>query len=107
MIAAVFATIWYELFYSSALPTLAHGIVVALVLVTGHPTGRRAVLVGLLLGRQCCAPSAIRRACGCTVGARGGWVGGAKPSSGRHTINLASWSARIRKPNAKRDMHIG
>ena len=54
LIAAVFATIWYELLYSSTLPTPevlgAYAIVVALALVTGHPTGRRAVFVGLLLG---------------------------------------------------------
>jgi GPI mannosyltransferase 3 len=53
-IAAVFAAIWYELLYSSTLPTPevlgAYAIVLALALITGHPTGRRAMLVGLLLG---------------------------------------------------------
>jgi len=53
-IAAVFAMIWYELLYSSTLATPevlgAYAIVVALALMTGHPTGCRTILVGLLIG---------------------------------------------------------
>jgi GPI mannosyltransferase 3 len=53
-IAAVITVIWYEFLFSSTLATPevlgAYAIVSALAILTGHPTRRRAVLVGLLLG---------------------------------------------------------
>lgn len=53
-LAAVLATIWYELLYVSPVATpevlSTYAIVGALALITGPASARRAVLVGLLLG---------------------------------------------------------
>ena len=92
-IAAVFATIWYELLYSSTLPTPevlgAYAIVVAFALMTGHPTGRRAVLVGLLLG----ASVALRLQY--AVPAAALWVLVVIGWGWRHALSLVASSAAI------------
>lgn len=92
-IAAVFATVWYDLLYSSTLPTPevlgAYAIIVAFAFVTGHPTRRRTVLVGLLLG----VSVALRPQF--TVAAAALWVLVIIGWGWRHALSLATWSAAI------------
>jgi hypothetical protein len=96
-IAAIFAVVWYELLYSSTLPTPevlgGYTFLVAIALWTGSPSKLRAVVLGLLLGLSVALRfhySVPAAALGVLILANWGWRSGLRVSiSGALVLGLA------------------